>query len=365
MPSTSPATWTRCCARHDLVRSRRHLRDGQHQQRRLRRLAHLRRHSELPIHGHRTDCGATGAHPLLGIGFTAYQKLCRLAGVDHLHVNGFNSKFYESNDEVGRSINDCLQHRCSADYRVMPAISSAQWAGSALPIYAASPHDRRDPPRRRRDHRASRRHRCRRAEHAAGLGGGALRRDPGGLRQVPSGAARRDREVRRPRLMATAPSFCSPSTATTSPARRMRWRRSRCRGLRTVLFLAPPTPDFLQRSFRICAHGRSRHQPCDATGRDGRAARRCFASCGALGAPITALQGVLDVRLGSGSGQHRPRGRHGARDARSRPDHLRAGWSPAAAALYRIRQPLRRGGRRGLPARSAPDHVAPSGDADA
>ncbi|HTT39149.1 MAG TPA: RuBisCO large subunit C-terminal-like domain-containing protein, partial [Burkholderiales bacterium] len=100
-------------------------------------LAHVRRHCELPIHGHRANFGAMSRHPLLGIGFTAYQKLCRLAGVDHLHVGGFNSKFYETNEEVGRSINDCLTPMFG-DYRVMPAISSAQWAGSALPIYAAT-----------------------------------------------------------------------------------------------------------------------------------------------------------------------------------------------------------------------------------
>jgi ribulose-bisphosphate carboxylase large chain len=100
-------------------------------------LAHVRRHCELPIHGHRANFGAMARHPLLGIGFTAYQKLCRLAGVDHLHVGGFNSKFYESNEEVGRSINDCLTP-LFGDHRVMPAISSAQWAGSALPIYGAT-----------------------------------------------------------------------------------------------------------------------------------------------------------------------------------------------------------------------------------
>jgi ribulose-bisphosphate carboxylase large chain len=100
-------------------------------------LAHVRCHCELPIHGHRANFGAMARHPLLGIGFTAYQKLCRLAGVDHLHVGGFNSKFYESNQEVGRSINDCLAP-LFGDYCVMPAISSAQWAGSALPIYAAT-----------------------------------------------------------------------------------------------------------------------------------------------------------------------------------------------------------------------------------
>jgi ribulose-bisphosphate carboxylase large chain len=100
-------------------------------------LAHVRRHCALPIHGHRANFGAMSRHPLLGMGFTAFQKVCRLAGVDHLHVGGFNSKFYETNDEVARSIRDCLTPMFG-DYRVMPAISSAQWAGSALPIYAAT-----------------------------------------------------------------------------------------------------------------------------------------------------------------------------------------------------------------------------------
>jgi len=100
-------------------------------------LAHLRRHCELPIHGHRAHFGAFARDPMLGIGFTAYQKLCRLAGVDHLHVGGFNSKFYETNEEVAQSIRDCLTPM-HGDYRVMPAISSAQWAGSAIDIYAAT-----------------------------------------------------------------------------------------------------------------------------------------------------------------------------------------------------------------------------------
>jgi ribulose-bisphosphate carboxylase large chain len=100
-------------------------------------LAHVRRHCELPMHGHRANFGAMSRHPLLGIGYTAYQKLCRLAGVDHLHVGGFNSKFYETNEEVGRSMVDCLTPMFG-DYRVMPAISSAQWAGSAIDIYAAT-----------------------------------------------------------------------------------------------------------------------------------------------------------------------------------------------------------------------------------
>ncbi len=103
----------------------------------LAAVAHLRRHCELPIHGHRANFGAMARAPMLGIGFTAYQKVCRLAGVDHLHVGGFNSKFYESNAEVAQSIRDCLSPMFGG-YRVMPAISSAQWAGSAVDIYAAT-----------------------------------------------------------------------------------------------------------------------------------------------------------------------------------------------------------------------------------
>ncbi len=100
-------------------------------------LAHVRRHCELPIHGHRANFGAMSRHPLLGIGYTAYQKIVRLAGVDHLHVGGLNSKFYETNEEVSRSILDCLTPMYG-DYRVMPAISSGQWAGTAIDTYAAT-----------------------------------------------------------------------------------------------------------------------------------------------------------------------------------------------------------------------------------
>ncbi|SDL69944.1 ribulose-bisphosphate carboxylase large chain [Modicisalibacter muralis] len=98
-------------------------------------LSYLRQHCELPIHGHRAMYGALARYPMLGIGFTAYQKICRLAGVDHLHVSGLGSKFYQSDEEVSQSILDCLTP-LYGDYRVMPAVSSAQWAGSAVDTYA-------------------------------------------------------------------------------------------------------------------------------------------------------------------------------------------------------------------------------------
>ncbi|WP_349654567.1 RuBisCO large subunit C-terminal-like domain-containing protein [Ramlibacter sp. 2FC] len=42
---------------------------------------HLRESSELTIHAHRNGWGALSRHPGLGMGFPAYQKLWRLAGM--------------------------------------------------------------------------------------------------------------------------------------------------------------------------------------------------------------------------------------------------------------------------------------------
>lgn len=100
-------------------------------------LTHLNQYSEVPIHGHRNQWGMLTRSPLLGIEFTAYQKLCRLAGADHLHVNGLNSKFYESNDSVVRSIAACSEPLLGG-YSTMPVVSSAQWAGTAPATYAAT-----------------------------------------------------------------------------------------------------------------------------------------------------------------------------------------------------------------------------------
>lgn len=99
-------------------------------------MAHLRSYSQLPIHGHRNQWGAMTRSPLLGMSFTVYQKLCRLLGVDQLHTNGLDSKFAESNKSVTNSILDCLTPMFGED-RVMPVLSSAQWAGSAIPTYQA------------------------------------------------------------------------------------------------------------------------------------------------------------------------------------------------------------------------------------
>ncbi len=91
----------------------------------------LRRHTPLALHAHRNGFGALSRHPLLGIGFQAYQTLWRLAGVDHMHVHGLQGKFAQEDAEVISSAHDCYTPLTQAvDDRVMPAFSSGQWAGT-------------------------------------------------------------------------------------------------------------------------------------------------------------------------------------------------------------------------------------------
>jgi ribulose-bisphosphate carboxylase large chain len=97
---------------------------------------HLRRHAQLPIHGHRNGWGAFTRHAGLGFSFQAYQKLWRLAGVDHLHVNGIRSKFWEPDESVIASARACLAPWAGVQ-PLMPVFSSGQWAGLAADLYAA------------------------------------------------------------------------------------------------------------------------------------------------------------------------------------------------------------------------------------
>jgi ribulose-bisphosphate carboxylase large chain len=98
-------------------------------------VAHLRRHSRLPIHGHRNGWGMLTRCPQLGLDFRAYQKLWRLAGVDQLHTNGIRNKFSESDESVVASARACLSPMLGG-YEVMPVLSSGQWAGQAPDSYA-------------------------------------------------------------------------------------------------------------------------------------------------------------------------------------------------------------------------------------
>lgn len=97
-------------------------------------VSYLRRHCQLPIHGHRNGWGTLTRCPALGFEFTAWQKLLRLVGIDHTHVNGLENKFWEPDESVVRSIQACLTPLLGG-YPIMPVISSGQWGGQAPETY--------------------------------------------------------------------------------------------------------------------------------------------------------------------------------------------------------------------------------------
>ncbi len=98
----------------------------------------LARFSQLPIHAHRNGWGYLSRHPLLGWSYVAWQKIWRLAGVDHMHVNGLQSKFAEADESVTASARACATPMF--DYKpctVMPVFSSGQSARHAPATYMA------------------------------------------------------------------------------------------------------------------------------------------------------------------------------------------------------------------------------------
>ena len=93
-------------------------------------------HSQLPVHGHRAGWGMLSRHPLLGMDYPACASFFRLAGVDHLHVNGLRNKFCEPDASVIRSARACLKPLGSSS-PVLPVFSSGQSAGQVPDTYAA------------------------------------------------------------------------------------------------------------------------------------------------------------------------------------------------------------------------------------
>lgn len=96
----------------------------------------LRRHTELAIHGHRNGFAMLARSPGLGMNFAAYQVFCRLAGVDHLHVNGLSGKFWESDESVAASARACLAPIAGND-AVLPVFSSGQSAATVEKTWCA------------------------------------------------------------------------------------------------------------------------------------------------------------------------------------------------------------------------------------
>ncbi len=97
----------------------------------------LRREFPLFIHGHRNGWGLFSRAPMLGLDYRVYQKIHRLAGVDHIHVNGLRNKFSESDESVLASARACLTPLHDGDRRVMPVFSSAQTVLQVHDTYAA------------------------------------------------------------------------------------------------------------------------------------------------------------------------------------------------------------------------------------
>lgn len=101
-------------------------------------LHELRRHSQLPIHAHRAGWGALTRSPALGWDYAPWQKIWRLAGADHLHVNGLRNKFSEPDESVIAAARAVLAPvRDGAPMSTMPVFSSGQTGLQAHETYAA------------------------------------------------------------------------------------------------------------------------------------------------------------------------------------------------------------------------------------
>jgi ribulose-bisphosphate carboxylase large chain len=102
-------------------------------------LRELRRHSVLPIHAHRNGWGYLSRSPAVGWDYAPWQQLWRLAGADHLHVNGLGNKFSESDADVARAAAAVLRPMWShAPMAVMPVFSSGQTGLVAAATYAVT-----------------------------------------------------------------------------------------------------------------------------------------------------------------------------------------------------------------------------------
>ncbi len=89
-------------------------------------LRFLRDRTGLPIHGHRNGWGLFSRSPHIGISYPVMQMIWRMAGADHLHVNGLANKFTEPDAvviEAARAVQRPLpgSARCA-----LPVVSSGQ-----------------------------------------------------------------------------------------------------------------------------------------------------------------------------------------------------------------------------------------------
>lgn len=101
-------------------------------------VAELRRHAQLPLHAHRNGWGMFDRSPHVGMSYVAYQKFWRVAGVDHMHVNGLRNKFCEADESVIASARECLRPMFAQPgpgFTIMPVFSSGQTAAQAADTF--------------------------------------------------------------------------------------------------------------------------------------------------------------------------------------------------------------------------------------
>jgi len=104
----------------------------------------VRDHTAMPIHGHRAGWGLWSRSPDVGIDYQVMQKFWRLAGADHLHVNGLASKFSEADVSVARSARAVQAPVCTGDappMTAMPVFSSGQTVWQLGPTRALLGND--------------------------------------------------------------------------------------------------------------------------------------------------------------------------------------------------------------------------------
>ncbi len=99
----------------------------------------LRRHAARPIHAHRNGWGYLSRHPALGWDYAPWQQLWRLAGADHLHVNGLANKFSEDDASVVAAARAVLAPLwADAPMAAMPVFSSGQTGLVAAATHAVA-----------------------------------------------------------------------------------------------------------------------------------------------------------------------------------------------------------------------------------
>ncbi|QIE56686.1 ribulose 1,5-bisphosphate carboxylase [Pikeienuella piscinae] len=100
-------------------------------------LQFLRERTSLPIHGHRNGWGLFSRSPDIGIALPVLQKIWRLAGTDHIHVNGISNKFTETDEVVIEAAKSVQAPIAGTRRPALPVISSGQTAWQVGPTINA------------------------------------------------------------------------------------------------------------------------------------------------------------------------------------------------------------------------------------